>query len=136
MSSDEPAGVVFPVSADGRRSTSAVGRAVAADALRRADRAGALDAERDANWRTGYPVHFRRLVEAGLTSADAAVSVAPTGWSRCTARCAARLGSARILQRSSHHAAMPSGLRPPQIPTDGGQVGRGRLLDRVGRLAE
>ncbi len=79
MSSDEPAGVVFPVSADGRRSTSAVGRAVVADALRRADPAGALDAERDANWRTGYLVHFRRLVEAGLTSTDAAVSVARDG---------------------------------------------------------
>jgi hypothetical protein len=79
MSSDEPAGVVFPVSADGRRSTSAVGRAVVADALRRADRAGELVAERDANWRRGYLVHFRRLVEAGLTSADAAVSVARDG---------------------------------------------------------
>src|SRR6266567_9111076 len=79
MSNDEPAGVVFPVSADGRRSTSAVGRAVVADALRRADPAGALDAERDANWRTGYLVHFRRLVEAGLTSTDAAVSVARDG---------------------------------------------------------
>ena len=79
MSSDEPAGVVFPVSADGRRSTSAVGRAVVADALRRADPAGALDAEQDANWRTGYLVHFRRLVEAGMTSRDAAVSVARDG---------------------------------------------------------
>jgi hypothetical protein len=79
MSSDEPAGVAFPVSADGRRSTSAMGRAVVADALRRADPAGALDAERDANWRTGYLVHFRRLVEAGLTSTDAAVSVARDG---------------------------------------------------------
>ena len=79
MSSDEPAGVVFPASADGRRSTSAVGRAVVADALRRADPAGALDAERDANWRTGYLEHFRRLVEAGLTSTGAAVSVARDG---------------------------------------------------------
>src|SRR6266568_3563751 len=79
MSSDEPAGVVFPVSADGRRSTSAVGRAVVADALRRADPAAALDAEQDTNWRTGYMVHFRRLVEAGMTSRDAAVSVARDG---------------------------------------------------------
>ena len=79
MSGDGPAGVVFPASADGRRSTSAVGSAVVADALRRADPAGALDAERDANWRTGYLVHFRRLVEAGLASQDAAVSVARDG---------------------------------------------------------
>ena len=79
MSRDEVGGVVFPASADGRRSTSAVGRAVVADALRQVDPAGALDAEHDTNWRTGYLVHFRRLVEAGLASKDAAVSVARSG---------------------------------------------------------
>ena len=79
MSGDEPAGVVFPSSADGRRSTSALGSAVVADALREADPAGALGAEQDANWRAGYLVHFRRLVEAGLASRDAAVSVARDG---------------------------------------------------------
>jgi hypothetical protein len=79
MSRDEMAGVVFPASADGRRSTSAVGRAVVADALRQVDPAGALAAEHDTNWRTGYLVHFRRLVEAGLASKDAAVSVAGGG---------------------------------------------------------
>lgn len=79
MSGDEPAGVVFPAAADGRRSTSAVGRAVVADALRPVDPAGALGAEQDTNWRTGYVVHFRRLIEAGLASRDAAVSVARDG---------------------------------------------------------
>ena len=79
MSSDEITGVVFPASADGRRSTSAVGKAVVADALRPVDAAGALGAEQDTNWRTGYLVHFRRLVEAGLASKDAAVTVARGG---------------------------------------------------------
>ena len=79
MIRDEVAGVVFPASADGRRSTSAVGRAVVADALRQVDPAGALAAEHDTDWRTGYLVHFRRLVEAGLASKDAAVSVARGG---------------------------------------------------------
>jgi hypothetical protein len=79
MNRDEVAGVVFPASADGRRSTSAVGRTVVADALRQVDPAGALAAEQDANWRSGYLVHFCRLVEAGLASKDAAVSVARGG---------------------------------------------------------
>ena len=79
MSGDEPAGIVFPVSADGRRSTSALGAGVVADALRQVDPAGALGAEQETNWRTGYLVHFRRLVEAGLTSKDAAVSIARHG---------------------------------------------------------
>src|ERR1700733_10506951 len=53
-------GVGFPLSADGRRSTSALGRAVVADALRPVDAAGALGAEQEPNWRSSYLVHFRR----------------------------------------------------------------------------
>jgi hypothetical protein len=79
-------GVVFPVAADGRRSTSALGRAVVADALRRADPAGALGAEHETNWRSGYLTHFRRLVEAGLASADAALSIATDGLGSLHAR--------------------------------------------------
>jgi hypothetical protein len=75
-------GVVFPATGEeGRRSTAALGRAVVADALRPADPAGALAAERETNWRTGYLVHFRRLVEAGLTSPDAALDIADAGLS-------------------------------------------------------
>jgi hypothetical protein len=75
----EQAGVTFPVSADGRRSTSALGQAVVADALSRVDPAGARAASQEANWRAGYLTHFRRLIEAGLTSRQAAVSVARDG---------------------------------------------------------
>jgi hypothetical protein len=75
----EPAGVTFPVTADGHRSTSALGRAVVADALRRVDPGGASAASREANWRAGYITHFRKLVEAGLDSRQAAMSVARDG---------------------------------------------------------
>jgi hypothetical protein len=79
MSIDEQHGVVFPRAADGRRSTAEVGRAVVADALRPVDPVGAREAERETNWRSGYLVHFRRLVEAGLASREAAVTVASSG---------------------------------------------------------
>ena len=79
MSEAAQVGVVFPTTADGRRSTAALGRAVVADALRPVDPAGAIAAEQETNWRAGYLVHFRRLVEAGLASRDAAVSVAAAG---------------------------------------------------------
>jgi hypothetical protein len=79
MSGGETAGPAFPVSADGRRSTSALGRAVVADALSSVDAAAAGAAEREANWRAGYLAHFRGLVEAGLASKQAAVSVARDG---------------------------------------------------------
>lgn len=78
MTDQEMTGVVFPV-VEGRRSTSATGRAIVADALRAVDPIGAAAAERETSWRQGYLPHFRRLVEAGLPSAEEAVSVANAG---------------------------------------------------------
>ena len=74
----ETTGVVFPL-VDGRRSTAATGRTVVADALRSVDPIGAGAADRETNWRAGYLVHFRRLVEAGLPSPDAALTIARDG---------------------------------------------------------
>ena len=42
-----------------------------ADALRPVDPAGAKAAEEERDWRRRYLGHFRRLIEAGLPSADA-----------------------------------------------------------------
>ena len=76
----ESTGVVFPL-VDGRRSTAATGRTIVADALRRVDPIGAAATERETNWRAGYLVHFRRLVEAGLPTAEAALTIARDGLS-------------------------------------------------------
>jgi hypothetical protein len=76
---EQQQGLVFPADAEGRRSTSSVGRAVVADALRSTDATGARAAEQATGWRTDYLVHFRRLVEAGLASPQAAVAVAEGG---------------------------------------------------------
>ncbi|GAB3074193.1 hypothetical protein GCM10027080_17120 [Pedococcus soli] len=87
-------GVVFP-EVDGKRSTSALGRAVVADALREVDPVGAHAAERETNWRQGYLVHFRRMVEAGLLrDGEAAVDVARSGLDslRSRMRCATARG--------------------------------------------
>lgn len=72
-------GVAFPLSADGRRSTSALGRAVVADALRPVEPPGAAGAEQEPNWRSGYLTHFRALVEAGLPAKAAALTIAQAG---------------------------------------------------------
>ena len=79
MSGDEPARVDFPAGPDGRRSTSALGRAVVADALRQVDPAAAAEAARESNWRSGYLTHFRALIEAGLPAPQSALSVARDG---------------------------------------------------------
>ena len=71
-------GVVFPVIGSSR-STSALGRTVVADALRGVDPVGARAAEGETSWRTEYRFHFRRLVEAGLLSSAAAVTIARNG---------------------------------------------------------
>jgi hypothetical protein len=75
----EQHGVVFPSDGTGRRSTSALGRIVVADALRAVDPVGAQAAERETAWRSDYLLHFRRLVEAGLGSPEAAVGIAQAG---------------------------------------------------------
>src|ERR1022692_3232793 len=94
------AGVDFPVAADGRRSTSALGRT---------DPAGALGAEQETNWRSGYLTHFRRLVEAGLSSPDAALAIAADGLGSVHARMRAVLGDGEeaglddLLTRPARH---------------------------------
>lgn len=77
--SDPGHGVVFPRGSDGRRSTTVVGRAVVAAALQEADPAGARAAEQESGWRSNYLLHFRRLVEAGVGSPEAAVGIARAG---------------------------------------------------------
>ena len=72
-------GVSFPADADGRRSTTRAGRAVVADALRPVDPVGALGAEQETAWRSGYVLHFRRLVEAGVASPEAWLAIADAG---------------------------------------------------------
>ncbi|MDO5500045.1 MAG: hypothetical protein Q4F67_10245 [Propionibacteriaceae bacterium] len=75
----ESTGVVLPADGKGVRSSTALGRAVVSAALREVDPVGADAVLRESNWRGGYPPHLRRLVEAGLTSESAAVTIAEAG---------------------------------------------------------
>jgi len=72
-------GISFPAQADGSRSTTTFGRAVVADALRPVDPVGAGAVEGETAWRSRYLLHFRRLVEAGLPSAEAWRAIADAG---------------------------------------------------------
>ncbi|WP_193605709.1 hypothetical protein [Nocardioides dongkuii] len=76
---DEQHGLVFPSDEEGRRSTTALGRSVVADALRPVDEVGARAAERETAWRGEYLLYFRRLVEAGLGAPEDALAVARAG---------------------------------------------------------
>lgn len=76
--SEDPTGIAFPVVA-GRRSTTATGRAVFADAARGVAPGLAEDIEAERSWHSRYPVHVRRLVEAGAASPEAARRIAADG---------------------------------------------------------
>src|SRR5580693_696184 len=112
-------GVEFPVSADGRRSTSALGRSVVADALRPVDPEGAAAAEHERDWRRGYLRHFRRLIEAGLPSPEAALDVAREGLSslyrqmRLVAADHSELGLEHVIKAS------PAGPAPTTVTVTG-----------------
>lgn len=77
--SDMTHGVSFPAGPDGRPSTTKAGRAIVADALRPVDPVGALGAEQETAWRSRYLLHYRRLVEAGISSPEAWVAIADAG---------------------------------------------------------
>ena len=76
---EQQRGVVFPATDDGRRSTTAVGRAVVAASLRPVDAVGARAAEQETSWRSSYVAHFRRAVEAGVGARADALAVAASG---------------------------------------------------------
>jgi len=77
--SPSSAGVVFPTGEDGRRSTTATGRAVWADAVRGVDPARAARIEAAGDWRTAYVPHVVEVTGAGTRTPEVAVAVARAG---------------------------------------------------------
>ena len=77
--SPDAEGVCFPLGGDGRRSTSATGRAVFADSIRAVDPAIAARIEHTRDWRKGYIAPLRDIVLAAAQSPDNAVSISRHG---------------------------------------------------------
>lgn len=73
------AGLVFPLDADGARSTTRAGAGIVAAALEPL-RAGLAAAARiEPHWRRAYPKHFGQLVEGALVDTDTALASARAG---------------------------------------------------------
>jgi hypothetical protein len=72
-------GVAFPEGGDGRRSTSATGRAVFADSIRGVDPQVAARIEHTSDWRGGYIGPLRDIVTAAARNPDAALAVSRDG---------------------------------------------------------
>lgn len=71
-------GVAFP-GTDGRRSTTAAGRAILADALTGVDPALAATVSAEPDWRRGYLRHFRDLTVREATTPGGAATIAAAG---------------------------------------------------------
>ncbi|MEV0719937.1 hypothetical protein AB0H87_35695, partial [Asanoa sp. NPDC050611] len=114
----EPSGVIFPPTESGTGVTSSLGRAVVADALRAVDPIGAAAAQRETDWRRGYLVHFRRLVEAGLGSGEAARRIATDGLASVGERMRFRSPEGAVEPLT---AAFTGAVEPLTTATVGGQ---------------
>ncbi|GIF62864.1 hypothetical protein Ais01nite_08990 [Asanoa ishikariensis] len=114
----EPSGVIFPPTASGTGLTSSLGRAVVGDALRAVDPIGAAAAQRETDWRRGYLMHFRRLVEAGLGSGEAARQIAAGGLASVHERMRFRTAEGTVEPLA---AAFTGPVEPLSTATVGGQ---------------
>jgi len=117
MAEREPAGVVVAAGPDGRRSTTAVGQAVLAAALRPVDEPGAAAVERATAWRSDYPAHFRRLVEAGLPDPKGWLTVAESGLAELDRQL-------RLARADGTEDALPAALTEPADR----QLGTGEIV--------
>ena len=144
------AGVEFPLTGaagERRRSTSAFGRAVVAAALTEVDPVGAAAAARETSWRSGYLPHVARLVEAGLGSSDAAVTIARAGAQALTGGMRwvedgqeLPLDRLPILEEPVHETERVTGGSAPvtrlELPYRGELLSGDRLTARLGAWVE
>jgi hypothetical protein len=127
--------VVFPRTADGRRSTAALGRAVVADALRPVDGVAADAAAAETDWRRGYLPHVRALVEAGLAKDGAAAyDVARAGLASVHARMRVRRPGGDVPLDEAFDAPVDRPLRTLTVGGSGAVEREFTLPTRGGRL--
>jgi hypothetical protein len=112
---DASTGVIFPL-VDGRRSTSATGRAVLADAVRAVDPALAAEALASPDWRTGYLEPYRRMTALAVTRPGAAASISADGLAAVHRRFVVGVDGVDLpLDTALSHALDPD--RPPGLHT-------------------
>jgi len=75
----KPAGIVFPITKKGDRSTTATAKEVFAAAMEGVDKEAALKARKEKNWRFGYNKHVMKSMVLGAKSEEAALKIAKAG---------------------------------------------------------
>jgi len=125
-------GVLVP-EVDGARSTSALGRTVVAAALQPVDPVGARGARSETSWRRAYLVHFRRLVEAGLDSRDAALAIAGGGLDALYAQMRYDTGDGEVAVGEAASAAFDGEPLGTQTVTGAGEPQRDLVVPYRGK---
>lgn len=78
--STTPDGLQFPLQSQQQKpSSSKAGRAIITAALANVDSRSSQQAQSEKNWRKHYTVHFKQLVEQGLSSPEASLKIAEDG---------------------------------------------------------
>ncbi|MFN3894661.1 MAG: hypothetical protein ACK4KU_08825 [Acinetobacter sp.] len=78
--STTPDGLQFPLQSNQQKpSSSKTGRTIIAAALSNVNQHSAAQAQSEKNWRKQYTVHFKQLVEQGLSSPEASLKIAEDG---------------------------------------------------------
>ena len=72
-------GLQFPIQSNNKASTSKTGQAILAEALSTVNHQASLQVLSEKNWRKQYPIHFKALVEHGLTTPENAIDIAQNG---------------------------------------------------------
>jgi len=140
----EARGIQFPVDAQGRRSSAAVGRGILAAALRVLDTPAAEACLGERNWRHAYPLHLRRLVELQAALPQATVASCRAGldaaWNGLVF---VRDGASMPLRQAMHDPQVPglqtlrlrgSGDSAParwEVPYKGRRLGGDALARRI-----
>lgn len=111
-------GVAFPV-VEGRRSSSATGRAAFADAARAFDADLADEIEAEQAWRKRYPVHVRRLLEGCAGSGDCALAAAQAGLASLHQRFELSRDGDTVTLAEAPTLTVASGLRTVEVSGEG-----------------
>jgi hypothetical protein len=109
-------GVTFP-EVDGRRSTSATGRAVLAAAARGTDPVLARTIERERDWRRGYLGHYRELTARAATVPGAALAISRDGLASVHEQFRFRLGGQDLPLAEAVRAGLDEARHRPTLFT-------------------
>ena len=143
MSASPSSGVVFPRGEDGRRSTTATGRAVWADAVRGVDPVLAASIGSDRDWRRGYVDSVVAVTATATASPAASVAVAQAGLASLRSRMRYETGSDAVpvpeAVARGDGAALPTSrtagqgerVRELVVPYRGEQLRRDGLLRQL-----